>query len=700
MGYAKTATITGPTPALSEDDILKKLKNVKKLKDGQHIACCPAHDDNRQSLSVTTGDDGKVLLNCFAGCTTAKIVDELGIELRQLFPPEPESVRSNGAGTASRNVRTYDYLDEHGSLLFQAVRKEPKGFLQCRTDGKGGYIWDLKGVRLVPYNLPSIVASPVNATIDIFEGEKDCDRAASEFGLIATTNPMGAGKWRPEFSQMIAPRPVRVYADNDAPGRLHAQQVAAACHAAGSSVKIVELPGLEDKGDFSDWIDAGGTLDQLKQIVAKTTVWQPTAGILTALLTPKPIVIEEPWPVLHEAALHGLAGEIVRVIEPTTEADHVAVLATFLVYFGNMVGRSPHVMVGDDRHGTNLFAALVGETGEGRKGTSDGSNHRLIAYADEAWARDRKQGGLSTGEGLIHAIRDPRSETNKKGEEVIVDPGETDKRLMCLEEELAFCLKVIARQGNTLSEIMRRAWDSRGVLRTMTKLSPSKATNPHVSILAHITKAELARHVSETELANGLLNRYLWFVVKRSKYLPEPKRMSDNAAGALGRQIRDAKAFAVRAGELSHDDEAREVWATIYRDLATGKPGLAGAMTARAAPIVRRLSMIYALLDSSKVVTRVHLQAALAIWDYSAASVQMIFGDLTGDPVADRIISVLRRSGEMTQSDVSEVFGRNVPATRLSQALEVLLNAGQVMVWQEAPETGRGRPRTLWKAFA
>jgi hypothetical protein len=169
-----------------------------------------------------------------------------------------------------------------------------------------------------------------------------------------------------------------------------------------------------------------------------------------------------PWPTLDRAALHGLVGDVVDALDPTTEADPVASLASLLTMFGSMVNRGPHLMVGDDRHGVNLNMALVGATGEGRKGTSRSGPERLLRLVDEAWANGRVQGGLSSGEGLVWAVRDPRYEPDRKtGENRLVEPGVTDKRLLCIEEELSAVLKAAQRQGNTITEIIRRAWDGR-----------------------------------------------------------------------------------------------------------------------------------------------------------------------------------------------------------------------------------------------
>lgn len=412
----------------------------------------------------------------------------------------------------------------------------------------------------------------------------------------------------------------------------------------------------------------------------------------------EPVRPSAPWPKLDPAALHGLVGDIVRTIDPTTEADHVAVAATFLTMFGSCVGRGPHIMVGDDRHGANLYIVLVGDTAIARKGTSLSGPRRLMADVDVSWLAERVQGGVSTGEGLLWAIRDPIYGINKKtGEQELVDKGVDDKRLLNIEEEFSFLLKTAARPGNTASEIARRTWDSRENVRIMTKLAAVSAANPHVSFIAHITQDELVREISDVSLVNGFANRFAWFKVRRSKFLSNPVRMTPAQASPLVHRIAGARKFALTVGEMSRDSEASDMWDRVYPTLSTGRPGLSGALTARAAPMVLRFALIYALLDCSKQIRAPHLEAALAIWEYADASVRSIFGDLTGDAVADRILAVIRSDGDQSRRDISDLFGRNVASARIGQALELLLADSKIESYKVEPE-GLGRPATYYRA--
>ncbi len=217
------------------------------------------------------------------------------------------------------------------------------------------------------------------------------------------------------------------------------------------------------------------------------------------------------WPVLGADALHGLAGELVRILEPSTEADPVALLSQFLVAFGNAVGHGPYSMVEDTRHAVNLFAVMVGGTSEARKGTAWDRVAKPISKVDAEWAYSHIESGMTSGEGVAFAVRDGDGKD---------DAGVDDKRLMVIETEFSSVLKNMGREGNILSPMTRQAWDS-GKLRTLNKKNPVRATDAHISIVGHITPEELRRCLTETEMANGFGNRFLWLCVRRSKFLPE-----------------------------------------------------------------------------------------------------------------------------------------------------------------------------------
>lgn len=412
----------------------------------------------------------------------------------------------------------------------------------------------------------------------------------------------------------------------------------------------------------------------------------------------------DPWPEPPDAcAYSGLAGDVVRIIGPHSEADPVALLAQFLVAFGSVIDRGPHFVAEADPHYTNIFVVLSGRTSKGRKGTSWGHVVNLFRAVDSHWADNRVLSGLSSGEGLIWQVRDPITKRQPvyggkprrivEYEEVVADDGEDDKRCLIIETEFASPLKVIGREGNTLSPIIRQAWDT-GTLRALTKNSPARATGAHISIIGHVTRDELRRRIAETELGNGFANRFLWLCVRRSKCLPEGGCLHD--VSALQRRITELVTFAHGVARMERDADARALWAEVYPNLSEGKPGLLGAATSRAEAITLRLSCLYALLDRSAVVRVGHLRAALALWSYAQRSARYIFGSALGDPVADEILAALKvRPKGVTRTELREYFGRHKTSGEIGRALGVLLDHG--LAQMEHEQSG-GRPTERWFA--
>jgi hypothetical protein len=264
---------------------------------------------------------------------------------------------------------------------------------------------------------------------------------------------------------------------------------------------------------------------------------------------------------------------------------------------------------------------------------------------------------------------------------------------LVLETEFASPLKLLVREGNILSTVLRQAWDD-GKLRTLVKHNPAQATGAHITILGHAVAEELRRYLVESEVAGGFANRHLWACVRRSKILPEGGTLTEATIDALAHRVREALIFARNAGTVERDAEARRVWAEVYPSLSAGRPGLAGAVTARAEAQVLRLSAVYALLDRSPVVRVPHLLAALAVWDYCEASALWVFGDRLGDPVADAILDALRERGELTRTEIRDVLGRHQSGERVAAALGRLQQLG--MVACERKDTG-GRPVERWR---
>jgi hypothetical protein len=414
----------------------------------------------------------------------------------------------------------------------------------------------------------------------------------------------------------------------------------------------------------------------------------------------------QPLP-LEDAALYGLPGRVVATISPHSEADPAALLVQFLVAFGNVVGRGPHYLVEATKHHAVEYAAMVGETSKARKGTSWGRIRQLFERVDPAWTQDKTAGGLSTGEGLIWEVHDPVSKRVKQLDEKKKwtglwveeeeDPGVDDKRLLAQEAELSRYFAVMQRQGDTLSETLRKLWDE-GSAAARSRTSRARCTGAHVSIVGHVPVDELRSGLTRTQAANGFANRFLWILVRRARSLPFGGDLPDGDVQSLAEAICAARDAARGTDRVEMDREARGLWVSVYDALSEGQPGLLGAIIARAEAHVVRLALLYALTDSANEIRVEHLRAALAVWRYAERSALFVFGDAVGDPVADDILRELRqRDDGMTRTEIRQLLGGSYAADRIQTALALLRQ--HRLAFMTSEETG-GRPAERWRATA
>jgi hypothetical protein len=241
------------------DEVISRFQNVRKA--GNGYSCkCPSHDDKKNSLSAGKTDE-KILIKCHAGCATESILSAVGLKLNDLY-----ITNGNGRGKDHDPVTArYIYTDETGAPLFRICRTASKDFFAERFVN-GTFINGMKDIRRVLYRLPAVVQS---RTVIVVEGEKAVE-SVEKIGLIATTSPFGAGKWSDEYVLSFKGKRVAILPDNDSPGRAHAWQVAKSIISVTDMVKLVELPGLPDKGDVSDFLKAHPTKDDLLKVIHET----------------------------------------------------------------------------------------------------------------------------------------------------------------------------------------------------------------------------------------------------------------------------------------------------------------------------------------------------------------------------------------------------------------------------------------------
>jgi hypothetical protein len=448
---------------------------------------------------------------------------------------------------------------------------------------------------------------------------------------------------------------------------------------------------------------------EVREIARSVARYEPAAPVRSAELAAVPIQSAELAPEpgasqpprqmpdpLGKAAYYGLADEFARLVGPETEADPAALLFQFLAAMGSIiggrfpesVGRGPHCRVEGSDHYANLYMVIVGNSSKARKGTSWNHVRSACYWIDRRWWERRVSSGLSTGEGLIHAVRDEITESmpiKEKGKVIerkdqVTDPGEPDKRLLCVESEMGRLLQAAARDGNTISHVVRDGWDG-PPLHAMTKNAREACLEPHISIIGHIANTELQRLLTESDAFNGFANRFLWVCSARSKCLPFGGNVDATALSLFCDRAREAVEFARTVGEVAWAPEAAQRWIQVYRQLSEGRPGLLGAINGRAEAQTMRLALVCAVLDKSAEIRLEHLEAALEQWRYCSDSAAFIFGNSLGDPLADAILEVLRTHPEgMTRTEVSNHFGRNKSKAAIDAAIAVARRNGSLRI--------------------
>lgn len=412
-------------------------------------------------------------------------------------------------------------------------------------------------------------------------------------------------------------------------------------------------------------------------------------------------------PVMANDAFPPLVRDVVAAATLSSEAHPVAVAANLLALFCCAIGRTAFQRVGDSVTHARLFLLVIGKSGKSRKGTAEHTAREIAKRADAMLRKrhasdDRLRihaGGLSSGEGVGWAIRDPREPDEKTGKGG--DPGVSDKRLLVIESEFANVLAQTKREGNILSATIRNLWDGRDI-EPLTKTSQLTSTRPHVVLVGHITGHELREKSTENDAANGLLNRLVALYVQRLKLVPLPEPTPDHVLDALAVRLADAIDFATGGmphandtHEVKMSTEAKAVWCELYPHITRDREGRVGSLMARSEIYCRMFAMVLALIDMRDVIEPGDLLAAQSWVNYWAESIDFVWHASDDQAELDEFTkAVLAKVHERPGAKLSEIQEewkrKRIP--EVNAALETLASLAPPLIEMKKDASGGGRP--------
>lgn len=346
---------------------------------------------------------------------------------------------------------------------------------------------------------------------------------------------------------------------------------------------------------------------------------------------------ERPEPVASDDMFYGPVGRFALAAGQHTEADPAAVYAQALTLFGAMLGRGPHVEAGNDRHTCAEYTLVIGKTAKARKGTSWAVARDYVDGVEPGFTTRQVASDFGSGEALVELLAPDPDDEN-------AEPKDT--RLVIHEPEFASILDVAGRKGSTIASHLRRGWDGHPVSNRV-KGRHLLATGYHMAVCAHVTADEFREKITGTDIAGGLLNRFLMVYARRGRLHPHggnvPRHLLIDHVAAIRQTVERSRRRA--AHPVTYTLAGDHAWSELYEELADdAPPGALGSVTSRGDTHCLRLSLLFAMLDDAESIDECHVDAARALWSYCRATAGYVFGDSTGSPDADKLLAALREA--------------------------------------------------------
>lgn len=713
------------------------------LRNGQAVASVEALV---AALARTTEDDEADKRLALVADTAARLragekvtgwpslADLLGLDGAALVERVQQALGQNGR----RIVATYDYCDEADYLRYQVVRYEPKGFSQRRPDGKGGWVSGLAGAARLLYRLPALLNAGPSQTVFVCEGEKDVE-ALRALGLVATCNPEGAGKWRPEFNEALRGRPVVVLPDRDEPGAAHARDVARHLTGVAASVKVLELPDLpEAGGDVSDWLDAGGTRSVLERLASACPVWQERACPAAAPGSGSRRVAVRPLPPFVSFPLGTLPPGLSDYVAASAEAigcDPALVVCPVLATVAGCIGNSRAVLLKKGWIEPAVVWSLTVAVSGGHKSPAwdkatrplfdeqmdlyeeyraqvDAHKKELEAWQDEADKKKRGDKPKAPEEPLVFIATDPTIEALA---EMLED---NPRGLMLARDELDAWFQSFTRYQGKHGGSNRAQWlelHRAGTLLVNRRTGDRKrmaVRRASVSITGTIQPSVLRAALDTDALQAGLGARFLLAMPPRRRRIWTEAEVADELATRYRGLI--AALLALDLGDtqkhtphvLGLSGPAKRLWVDFYNEWGHAQYTAEGEQEAAFAKIeayASRLMLLHHVVahadveaDDRRSIGAASARAGIEQARWFAAEACRIYGmlcDTEEEHDARRLVEwITARGGRVTARQLQRSNSRRWPSSDLAESSLQALGDGGLGHWEDVPSADTGRP--------
>lgn len=640
-----------------QDFYENNLKKITWRTGGEGSALCPFHDDKRTSLSVNKDKGLWYCHACNDGGTASQFALRLGIDAPSRREQDPDAI--------------YYYHNKEGKSIYRIVRGRDKKFYAERPNGKGSWEKGIKGISLVPYRLPEVMKA--EGFVYIVEGEKDVETLRKQ-GMSATTNPFGAGKWKDEFSDYLRDMNVIILPDNDQPGKEHGRRVSESLMGKANRALIVELPGLGDKEDVTDWLNKGHTVKELSDYVIK--LWDEAAN--NKKITPPASTISQPSSTPSEEtktpaaptdipfpkdAWVGVFKDYLEIVGHCTEAPNEYHWATLFLQLGLAIGRKAWIK-NPSRVYSNTFVLLVGPSGRNKKSTCLSFGERLSKLMEDDHTVIRHPASL---EGIYQGLA-------KKPE----------TKALIFQDEFKGLLAAAHRSttSNLLTGLHQLyTCPDRDCI---TRRETTTIEKPFTSLLTGAPQRWLEEEFEPGDFAGGFMSRVMIFRGKRKPPIPRPASPDSQRLQELAGKIKEMSAALPAGGScLRWSDEAGSLFDRWYFDNQRIMDRLSeqeGALCVRTHEFIVKIALVYSIIEKEFCITEKAMAIAIQIGDYLQNTALRLFGGVAftrRGRIEQRIIKALREKA-LTRREIKHLFGGYCDSKEVNDAVEALQTSEQI----------------------